>query len=379
MTRFALPLLDVVAAVVLTVATELQIWLADDLHGSRTGLAVAYAVVTVAVGMRRRAPGAAVGLTAVAGFASLPMYSGDGTDLIFGVLVATLVIAYSVAAHEDRTDLAVAGLLVLLAAYWLGDLQQGNPPAEYLGSFIGVGGAWLTGRVVAHERRQTKLLESALTEIERQRALAESAAAEAERARIVRELHDIVAHSLSVIAVQADAADIAIERSADNPRGNVAAIRATAHEALAEMRRLLGILREEPARSPAPSLADLSALRERLSAAGVAVVMRVEGDEVDLPPAIDASAFRIIQEGLTNARRHAPTARAEVIVRYTSDAVEICIENDVGQDGQPALGGGHGLVGIRERAESLGGTMNAGPWPGGTWRLDARLPLDHAS
>lgn len=377
--RLELPLSDVAAAVVLTVLAELQIWLTPDLHGSRPGLAVTYAVITAAVAWRRRSPMGAIAVTLVAGIASLPLESSDGANLITGLVIATLVLSYSVAAHEDRSDLAVAGLLAMLATYWLGDLRQGNPAGDYLASFIGTFGAWLAGRVVARERRHGRLLARALEEVERQRARAESAAAEAERSRIARELHDVVAHSLSVIAIQADAAELAVQRCPQDARRGMAVVRDTAHEALGEMRRLLGTLREEPRAAPAPTIAALPALRDRLAVAGGNVVLHIEGDHIDLPAAIDLSAYRIVQEGLTNARRHAPTACAEVTVRCSAEAVEICVDNDLPNGSQePATGAGHGLIGVRERAQALGGTMTAGIRPDGGWRLYARLPIDGA-
>ena len=214
-----------------------------------------------------------------------------------------------------------------------------------------------------------------MAEVERQRERAERAAAEAESARIARELHDVVAHSLSVIAIQADAAEVAVARSPDTACRGLATIRTTAHEALAEMRRLLGTLREDSSTAPAPRIADLPALRDRLAAAGASVVVHMEGEQIALPPAVDLSAYRIVQEALTNARRHAPAARAEATVRYTPAAIEICVENDPPAGERPPAGDGHGLVGVRERAEALGGTMDAGERPGGGWRLYARLPI----
>lgn len=377
-TRFELPMADVAAAVVLTALAELQIWLTPDLHGSRAGLAVTYALVTAAVAWRRRSPMGAIVITVVAGIVSLPLESSEGGNLITALLIATLVISYSVAAHEDRSDLAVAGLLGMLAAYWLGNVRQGNPAGDYVATFIGVGGSWLAGRVVARERRHSRLLTAALEEVERQKTRAESAAAEAERSRIARELHDVVAHSLSVIAIQADAADLAVTRSPETAHRGMTVVRDTAHEALAEMRRLLGTLRQDPSAAPAPTIADLPALRDRLAAAGAAVVMHVEGDHNGLPPAVGLSAYRIVQEGLTNARRHAPTACAEVTIRCTTDTVEICVDNEPPGGEQPPAGDGHGLIGVRERAQALGGTMTAGTRSDGGWRLYVRLPIGGA-
>ena len=177
-----------------------------------------------------------------------------------------------------------------------------------------------------------------------------------------------------MIAIQADAAELAVRRSPESAGRGMAVIRATAHEALVEMRRLLGTLREDSGAAPAPSIADLPALGDRLAAAGAAVVMHVEGRHDELPPAIDLSAYRIVQEGLTNARRHAPTACAEVTVRCTTEAVEICVDNDLPSE-QPPGNAGHGLIGARERAQALGGTMTAGTRPDGRWRLYARLPI----
>jgi len=248
-------------------------------------------------------------------------------------------------------------------------------------SAVTVSGTWLVGRLALRERTQTARLRSAYEELDRQRARAETAAAEAERTRIARELHDVVAHSLSVIAVQADAADALLERRPEPAQRAIESVRRTAHDALEEMRRLLGSLREggDDDASPAPSLAVLPALVAGVRAAGVDVALWVEGTAVAVPAAVDAAAYRIIQEGLTNARRHAEGARVQVRIRYSAGFVEVLVANDRDgrADGRP--GSRYGLVGVRERVEALAGELSAGPNSDGGWTLRVQLPLQRTT
>lgn len=376
-TRARVPFGDVLAATMLMVAAQAQVWLDPDLPGLRWGVALQCAVAVGAVVVRRRPP-VAVAIVVVAALVDVLAYrTGETPNVVVGLLLALLLVCYSVARHEPRADLALAGGLVLLAAFWLGDWRQSNPPSEYLTSFVSLSSAWIAGRVAWHERAQAKRLQLALAEAERQRLRAEKAAASAERSRIAREVHDVVAHSLSVVAVQADAAEALVPRDPGAAARRMGVVRDTAREALGEMRRVLGTLREgSHAAAPQPSVGHLAALTADLRDAGVEIALRVEGEPSTLPPAVDMSAFRIVQEGLTNVRRHAPGARAEVILRYTPAALELAIINN---GGPPALGhdaqtAGYGLIGVRERVNALGGEFQVGPTDGG-WRLHAVLPL----
>jgi signal transduction histidine kinase len=198
-----------------------------------------------------------------------------------------------------------------------------------------------------------------------------------ERLRIARELHDVVANNVSVMSVQAAAADRVLEGDQPAIRGALESIQMTARSTIDEMRRMLGVLRaidDEDQLAPLPGLADLDALAEQARATGLSVDVRVEGTPRALRAGLGLSAYRIIQEGLTNAIKHAGDCRAAVMVRYVPDALELEVVDDGSGDG---LGGGtgHGLVGIRERVGLFGGELEMGRRDGGGWRLRARLPL----
>ena len=198
-----------------------------------------------------------------------------------------------------------------------------------------------------------------------------------ERARIARELHDVIAHDVSVMVVQAQGAARVLEGEQPEVRAALAAIETTGREAVDEMRRLLGVLRrsdEEMAFAPQPSLTALDALMTAVREAGLPVALEIVGDPVALPPGVDLSAYRIVQEALTNALKHAGPARARVVVRYAADAVELEVSDD-GAGVADAPGTGHGLVGMRERVALYGGDLQAGRLHEGGWTLRARLPL----
>lgn len=222
----------------------------------------------------------------------------------------------------------------------------------------------------------------ALGEAARSRRLAIAEAARRavgeEQARIARELHDVIAHSVSVIIVQAAAAEDVFERRPDQARAALGSIERSARDALGELRRLLGAVRpgpEESAGAPRPGLDALDALAAPLHAGGLTVEVHREGEATPLPAGVDLSAYRIVQEALTNTVRHARASRADVTVRYRPDALEIDVRDDGVAPPRNSGGQGHGLIGMGERAALLGGVVEAGPAPGGGYRVHARLPL----
>ena len=197
----------------------------------------------------------------------------------------------------------------------------------------------------------------------------EAAVAE-ERARIARELHDVVAHGVSVIAVQADAAEAALADDPERAAKPLEAIRGSAHDALAEMRRMVGVLGETHERGPQPGLAQLPALIER---AEVPVTLQLEGEPVAVPASLDLTAYRIVQEALTNVRKHAGGAPTTVRIAWRPDALELSVrDHGPGPNGH---GDGHGLVGMRERVRIHGGRLSTGPVGGGGFEVLAELPL----
>jgi signal transduction histidine kinase len=287
-------------------------------------------------------------------------------------LVAWLVAAYSVAAHADQRGALVGGALALGSTIgWIG-LDDALLPVTVIGGVLVAG--WLVRgghvRAVALEERAVAL--------DRERDLRAQAAVAAERARIARELHDVVAHSISVMGVQAGAVRRVLGREQTEQREALLSVEQTGRQALAEMRRLLGILRrsdDDLAHAPPPSMTGVEELVEQVRAAGLPAELRVEGDPVSLAPGVDISAYRILQEALTNTLKHAGPAKVTVIVRYLEHELQL----DVIDNGRGAAqngGGGHGLVGMRERVAIYGGRLQTGPEPSGGYAVRAQLPLE---
>jgi signal transduction histidine kinase len=203
------------------------------------------------------------------------------------------------------------------------------------------------------------------------------AAVAEERARIARELHDVVGHSVSVMTVQASGVRRLLRPDQEREREALLVVERTGREALAEMRRMVGVLRrpeEAPALAPQPSLDHLSRLVEQAREAGLPVELRIEGEATQLPAGVDLTAYRLVQEGLTNVVKHARATRAEVLVNYGDGYLEVTVRDD-GKGVGNGDGGGHGLVGMRERVSVYGGELDAGPQTGGGYRLRAKLPL----
>jgi signal transduction histidine kinase len=341
---------------------------------------VATLLVFLPLGLRRRFP---LTVLATVGSASLVLElalgnPADAKQYSFEVFVAWLVVAYSTATHtEGRRHRAAAAIGVAIAVTWIAWSYaadagtQNTVPSTF---FAGV--AWLAGRAMRRRQQLVELLGDRAQQLEREREERVRAMVAEERGRIARELHDVVAHSVSVMVVQAQAGP----RLGDREQTTTAfeAIEASGREALVELRRLLGILRtddEQLAIGPQPGLASLGGLVEQMGEAGLAVELRIDGEPVALAPGVDLSAYRIVQEALTNTLRHAGRARAHVAVRYSPSAVELEIADD-GQ-GAPATvnGSGHGLIGMRERTALYGGRLDAGPRPGGGFVVRAQLPL----
>jgi signal transduction histidine kinase len=263
--------------------------------------------------------------------------------------------------------LGLAGLEAVAASNLL--IATVDDPVGDTGFAMAVGvGVWALGEAARNRR-------AAIEEAAR-RAVGE------EQARIARELHDVIAHSVSMIVVQAAAADDVFDSRPDQARAALRSIERAGRDALGELRRLLSAVRpgmEPEPTGPQPGLDRLDELAEPLRAGGLRVVVRREGPATQLPAGVDLSAYRIVQEALTNTVRHARATRAEVTVRYGADAVEVDVRDDGrAAPGSAANGGGHGLAGMRERASLLGGTLEAGPLPGGGYRVHARLPLEPA-
>jgi len=238
--------------------------------------------------------------------------------------------------------------------------------------------SWLAGFALHERAEQAEAAEVRATQAERERDAAARVAVAEERARIARELHDIVAHAVSVMVLQVGAVRHKLPDAQAKDRDALKAVEQAGRTALAEMRRLLGAMRSDGDGldlAPQPGLDGLDSLLEDVGRAGLPVRLHVNGDAFPLPRAIDLSAYRIVQEGLTNALKHARASHADVTVRYHPEEVEVEVLDD-GAGTATSDGLGHGLVGIRERVKIYGGEMNAGTAPAGGFVLSARLPLD---
>lgn len=296
------------------------------------------------------------------------------------------VLVFDVALHsEERVSVPslFASAVVLGVAV---DLQSAKIAilATYIASEVFVGGAWLAGWSLRRRRVHWAELRARTERLERERAEEARRAVTEERQRIARELHDVIAHSMSVIAVQSAVGNHVIDTQPAEARQALAAIEATSRSALTEMRRLLGVLRQEGeprgSLTPAPGLADLSSLVAQVRDAGLGVWINVEGKRDSVPPGIDLSAYRVIQEALTNVIKHAGSATATVSICYRDDSVTVEIANqapaapDVRLAG-PGTGSGHGIIGMRERVAVFGGDFAAGPGPDGGFLVRACFPV----
>jgi signal transduction histidine kinase len=345
-----------------------------SLEGSEPLRVFAIALVTLPVAVRRRFTFAAV-LVSASGLV-LEAATMDAMNSL-AELLAGLILTYSLARYVrlERAMLAVPALVAGVGAHRLAS-PNGSGAADLLFDIAVVSGAWALGYAARARELRNVELERHATRLEADRARAADEAAAAERLRIAGELHDIVAHALGVVAVQAGAAEQVLDTDAERARATLGEIRATVREAVVEMRRLLGVLRAGEAErlTPQPSLAQLDELVERVRGTGLDVELVVEGPARPLPPGVELSAYRIVQEGLTNVVRHAGASRAAVAVRYGQDAVDVEVRDD-GRGPSPNGHAGHGLVGVRERVALHGGRLDAGPLSTGGYGLRATLPL----
>jgi signal transduction histidine kinase len=304
----------------------------------------------------------------------------DGRLLVFaaGVLVAGMAAALLLGNLHDEVQ-ARLGLVITLGG---ATIVVYNDPAHTPGEFIFIpilcAIGWLAGYALRERSAQAEAAEQRAIQAEREREAAARIAVAEERARIARELHDIVAHSVSVMVLQIGAVRHNLPESLPDGKEALKGVERAGRTALAEMRHLLGAMRHEGddlQLAPQPGLDDLGPLLEDVRRAGLPVQLQVDGTPRPLSRALDLSAYRIVQEGLTNALKHARASRAEVILRYRPDDLEIEVRDD-GRGGGPGSDGrGHGLVGVRERVKIYGGEMTAEIANGGGFILSTRLPL----
>ena len=323
--------------------------------------------MTAALAWRRRSPLVPVAVVIVAGLVQTLLSTSPGS---LWSLVVDAVALYSAAAYLSE------GLAALTSAVFVAALlaqERIDNGVDYVFILLLFGGVWLLGRASAQWRGRLTAAER------RQREAARLAVAE-ERVRIARDLHDVVAHSLSVIAVQSDAAEAALGVAPERALAPVQAVRTTAREALADIRRMLDVLRTDDDELPgvdSPGVSAISGLVDAARGAGTPVTVDVRLTTAPVPPGVDLAAYRIVQESLTNARRHAPGAAVTVAITQHARALDVRVTSAAASI--PPItthdGDGYGISGMRERALSLGGSLDAGPAPDGGFVVRAMLPL----
>ncbi|MFF9203283.1 sensor histidine kinase [Streptomyces sp. NPDC014986] len=348
-------------------------------------------LLSLVVALRRRMPERMLVLAVVVGAAQL---IADVATLPADF--ALLVIVYTVAATGARW----ASRLALTAGLCAAPLAQLRWPSQETGvagnialmilQSVPFALAWVLGDSIRTRRAYFAQLEERAARLEKEREAQAKVAVAAERARIARELHDVVAHNVSVMVVQADGAAYVLDAAPDQAKKALETISSTGRQALAEMRRLLGVLRtgehqEGGEYVPQPDVRQIEDLVEQCRSSGLPVDFRVEGTPRPLPSGLELTAYRIVQEALTNTRKHGgPDVGASVRLVYFDDGLGLLVEDDGkgaphelyeegGFDGQ-----GHGLIGMRERVGMVGGTLDAGPRPGGGFRISVLLPLKPA-
>ena len=311
-------------------------------------------------------------------YAAISWVDGDLIGYLFTTFLTALACCFLFGLLEDRRQ-SLAGLALAIGVSGIVNYHDTTKSSgDYVWVPIIFCVAWLVGFGLGSKFRQVTEAQERAARLEREREDQARLAVAEERARIARELHDVVGHSVSVMTVQAAGVRRLLKPEQEREREALEIVEQTGREALAEMRRLVGVLRrpeEAPALAPQPSLEHLDRLVAQAREAGLPVELRVEGDPVELAAGVDLTAYRVVQEGLTNALKHARAERAEVLVHYDDGHVELTVTDDGSGDGG-GESGGHGLVGMRERVSVYGGELEAGPLPEGGYRLRARLPLE---
>jgi signal transduction histidine kinase len=315
--------------------------------------------------------------------AAIVAHSGMGYEMVEAGTFSSLVALYGAASLVDSRR-AVLALFIAAAAiggfYALNREDFGWLDVTATGTTWALG--WLIGRFVRARGEQAEAASAHAALLERDQEMRARAAVADERARMARELHDIVGHALNIIVIQAAGAQRVLESRPQVASDSLTAIESAGREALSDMERMLGVLRESEVISrelgPQPGLLQVDGLATQVSEAGLPVEVTVQGRPLDLPASVELSAYRIVQEALTNALKHSGGSRARVTIRYEPDSLELEITDDGHgslQRMSGAAGAGRGLIGMRERVAIFGGELSAGPMAEGGYRVHARLPL----
>jgi signal transduction histidine kinase len=369
-------------AALFTAITQYEIWIGpvlilnEPVAGNPAVLSLVALAFTLPLAFTRALP--IPSLLVVMAIWALPPPPGLSLNLL-ALFVAMLLIVY-LAATSTSGRSAVAAAAIVVASQVVSDVTKGNLSTD-LGTWVFLALAWVLGKTVRVGQLRGDQLALKAADLERRRNADVQAALVDERSRIARELHDVVAHSVSLMVLQAGAARQALDWQPGRARQPMLAIEATGREAMGELRRMLTVLRDHSEigeLTPQPSLRQLDVLLGQMQAAGMPVRLTVEGLVDDLPKGVDLSAYRIIQEALTNSLKHSLHSAVDVRVRRIDSAIEVEV-----QDAGPALNGdapgvGHGLIGMRERTALYGGVFEAGPRNDGGFDVKATLPIDPA-
>jgi signal transduction histidine kinase len=373
--RLAPPLLDVVLAAALLLAAELEAVL-EPVSVPRWVDGLVVLGFTVPLAWRRRAP-----LTVLAiAIATVLVYGEVEDEGSHQTLILALALASFTAGYELPLRRAWLAPAMIVAADALAVLALGQEGGNAIFVLVIYAGPWALGQALRSRGHRVDELAARADQLELERRQAEVAAVEAERARIARELHDVVSHSISVIAVQSQAIRRRLGPEHEREAADLAGVETTARQAMVEMRRLLGVLRSDGERlplAPNPGLGQLPRLVEQVRASGLAVDVSTSGEPLALPPGVDLAAYRIVQEALTNALKHAGTAHATVAIGYEAGSIALTVV-DNGAGANANGNGGHGLLGMRERVVLYGGTLETGPGADGGFRVHAVLPVQRS-
>jgi len=371
---------DSLLALLLAGVSMVPLWLgtSEDQHRAPSPAAIALVLlINLPLAWRRRWP-VPIGLVVAA--ASIGYGVAPYPDLAMPIPLGALVAFYTVLTLRPRRTATLIGAGTCTVGLVSMLLPVTNADAtDFAFVALLLGATWALGDSAHTRRAYTAELEARAVRLERERELEAGRAAADERTRIARELHDVIAHHVSMMVVQAEAGPVVVERDPGMAAQAFDSISAIGRQALGEMRRLLGVLRSDDDRSgpslgPQPGLDQLPVLVEQVRQAGLEARLEIQGEPRPLPPGMDLSAYRIVQEALTNAVRHAGPGTARVLIRYGDDDLRLEVRDD-GLGGRPGNGAGHGLIGMRERVNLFGGELDAGPRPDGGFAVAARLPL----
>jgi signal transduction histidine kinase len=369
--------LDRLVAAILLVEIELQIWLGDSI-ADRAYASLAVTALAWAVAVRRRWPLAAVSV--VLALMSVRMLAGVGGNLngAAGVQVGVVLLFYGLGAFaSERRSVWMLALAVVITSLNSLTKPGGGVSAAVPMELFAVLLPYALGRVLRARAAREQQAREFAEQLDAARDAGGRAAAHGERARIARELHDVIAHSVSVMVIQAGGARLVMDEQPERAEESLRSVERAGREALAELRRLLGALGEGDPRAlvPQPGLGDIEPLLEDARSAGISAALRIHGEPAPVSPAIELCAYRIVQESLTNAIKHAAPARASVNVRWGNEQLELEVSDDGSRSRANGAAGGHGIPGMRERVALHSGSFRAGTRPDGGFTVLARLPL----